>query len=140
MTTPRILTAPSIVKALRYLGVNNQRDLNAIPRKELIGKLKAMGANNYTRGYILRRLYQSEGRYYGEFTVGKLEGEYTANDVQRISLRDHFAAKAMQGQFAALWSGELEEPSMCVLGDSTAASVAESAYRMADAMLKAREQ
>ncbi len=48
-----------------------------------------------------------------------------------ITLRDYFAAKAMQGMFASDTDDWNEQ------GDWT--SRAESAYEMADAMLKARE-
>lgn len=51
--------------------------------------------------------------------------DYDAED--GMSLRDYFAAKAMQGLIA------------CGL-DAPAPTVAESAYRLADAMLKARQQ
>lgn len=47
-----------------------------------------------------------------------------------MGLRDYFAAHAMQGLFA---SGHYE-------GKVNTTEVAEDAYKMADAMLKAREQ
>jgi len=53
--------------------------------------------------------------------VGEIEGGMT--------LRDYFAAKAMQGLFA---SGQYE-------GMVNITALAESSYRMADAMMKARE-
>lgn len=130
----RTITAPAVVKALRELGISNRKELMAIPQKELRAKLKAMGATQYLRRFVLRWLQRADM----DFTVGKLEGEYTKEDLVRISLRDYFAARAMEGQFTALWRGELEEPAHCVLSDLTAETVAESAYKMADAMLKKR--
>jgi len=44
-----------------------------------------------------------------------------------MTLRDYFAAKAMQGLLA------------CALGDGTTESYAKGAYEYADAMLKARD-
>ena len=58
------------------------------------------------------------------FPHGQLRDEYNG-----MSLRDYFAAKAMQGMFA---SGNLRRS---IENDE----VAEVAYRMADAMMKARE-
>lgn len=62
----------------------------------------------------------------------------TAQAAQGMSLRDHFAAKAMQGYLANPWQAkELDET-----GDSAAEQmriVAEISYAMADAMLAARE-
>ena len=48
---------------------------------------------------------------------------------QGMTLRDYFAAKTMQGLFA---SGHYE-------GETNITVVAESSYKMADAMMKARE-
>jgi len=53
--------------------------------------------------------------------------EPMSNDFQGMTLRDYFAAKAMQGLLAGM-------PGLAV---SVAAG---NAYAMADAMLKAREQ
>ena len=47
-----------------------------------------------------------------------------------MTLRDYFAAKAMQGQ--------INNP-LPIGGDETHRLIAERSYRMADAMLKARE-
>ena len=47
-----------------------------------------------------------------------------------MTLRDYFAAKAMQGDWAALNAGQGESIEDC----------AKRYYKMADAMLKAREQ
>lgn len=54
-----------------------------------------------------------------------------------MSLRDYFAAKAMQGYLANAWQAETLDS----LGESSAqqmATVAEISYAMADAMLAAR--
>ena len=51
-------------------------------------------------------------------------------DEDGISMRDYFAAKAMQGMFS---SGNLE------IGD-TNKIVSEAAYKVADAMLEARKK
>jgi hypothetical protein len=52
-------------------------------------------------------------------------------DEQGLSIRDYFAAKAMQGQIG----------NPLKLGDDEGHRlIAERSYRMADAMLKAREQ
>ena len=57
--------------------------------------------------------------------------EKTGGYVKDMTLRDHFAAKAMQGEIAAneglFKNGELQH------------QVAKLSYEMADAMLKARE-
>jgi hypothetical protein len=50
-----------------------------------------------------------------------------------MSLRDYFAAKAMQAQQAALWSMESAH-------GWSVQEIANESYAMADAMLKAREQ
>lgn len=61
----------------------------------------------------------------------------TKRDLSGMSLRDYFAAKAMQGYLANAWQAqELDS-----LGESAAqqmATVAEISYAMADAMLAAR--
>ncbi|MCS3467125.1 hypothetical protein M2401_000846 [Pseudomonas sp. JUb42] len=60
-----------------------------------------------------------------------MPSEYSLEENQGITLRDYFAAKAMQG-FAA-------SPSMIDSNDSRAISyVADASYAMADAMLAAR--
>ncbi len=59
-------------------------------------------------------------------------GDYTAIKQKGMTLRDYFAAKAMQGLIAA--SGDAE--GTVNYGD---AAVAKCAYSMADAMLKARD-
>lgn len=51
-------------------------------------------------------------------------------DVRGMTLRDYFAAKAMQGMFAA----DTDESVMPIEGKAA------EAYAMADAMLAAREQ
>ncbi len=55
-----------------------------------------------------------------------------------MSLRDYFAAKAMQGDWSAQdeRSGYFDENS----GEATFSKSAELYYRMADAMLRAREK
>jgi hypothetical protein len=50
-------------------------------------------------------------------------------DQNGMTLRDYFAAKAMQGNLASMVEGQEFDPSMG----------AEWAYKVADAMLKARE-
>lgn len=52
-----------------------------------------------------------------------------ARAVNGMTLRDYFAAKAMQGNLASMVEGQEFDPSMG----------AEWAYKVADAMLKARE-
>ena len=71
-------------------------------------------------------------------TVGTdKHGEYRL-PYQGMTLRDYFAAKAMQGYLSNSWQAkELDS-----LGESSSqqmAIVAEISYAMADAMLKARE-
>jgi hypothetical protein len=50
-------------------------------------------------------------------------------DSEGMTLRDYFAAKAMQGNLASMVEGQEFDPSMG----------AEWAYKVADAMLKARD-
>jgi hypothetical protein len=57
--------------------------------------------------------------------------------VTGMSLRDYFAAKAMQGLIA---SPRMPAPAHHGGTDVTDSMVADLAYKMADAMLKAREQ
>jgi hypothetical protein len=52
-------------------------------------------------------------------------------DDSGITMRDYFAAKAMQGQ--------INNP-LPIGGDETHRLIAERSYRMADAMMKAREE
>ena len=54
-----------------------------------------------------------------------------------MTLRDYFAAKAMQGLIA---SPRLPLPAAHGASDVTDVMVADLSYKMADAMLKAREQ
>jgi hypothetical protein len=65
--------------------------------------------------------------------------EHWGDPNQGMTLRDYFAAKAMQSIYAANVDWEptgtpMDEESLQVLAD-----VAQDAYKMADAMLKARE-
>ena len=55
---------------------------------------------------------------------------------QGITLRDYFAAKAMQG----LLAGDPETTNKLIAATKGSGSVSELAYVVADAMLKAREQ
>ena len=54
-----------------------------------------------------------------------------------MTLRDYFAAKAMQGLIA---SPRMPAPAHHGVTDVTDSMVADLAYKMADAMLKAREE
>jgi len=60
-----------------------------------------------------------------------------------MNLRDYFAAKAMQGQYTAVFrpvfSGD-ENSVLDALDNSAYMDIASNSYAMADAMLKAREQ
>ena len=73
------------------------------------------------------------------FPVPLNPGEsYQAHQIaDGMTLRDYFAAKAMQGYLANAWQAETLDS----LGESSAqqmATVAEISYCMADAMLKER--
>jgi hypothetical protein len=57
--------------------------------------------------------------------------EKTGGFAKDMTLRDHYAGKAMQSFIAEVFSGNL--------ADHGYDSVAQHAHRMADAMLKARE-
>jgi hypothetical protein len=59
------------------------------------------------------------------FPVQRYEGSW----IDGMSLRDYFAAKAMQAMLAAQMKRE---------GDATIPNLAKDAYRMADGMLAAR--
>jgi hypothetical protein len=59
-----------------------------------------------------------------------IKGPVMSSDEQGLSIRDYFAAKAMQGYLGSPeWLREVSPQ-----------GTAEAAYRVADAMLKAREQ
>ena len=62
------------------------------------------------------------------------------SNTNMIDLRDYFAAKAMQGELAAMVD---PSGSQCGIAldtpDETLARIAKHFYRIADAMLKARE-
>lgn len=58
---------------------------------------------------------------------------YSSHDKQGMTLRDYFAAKAMQGRFAGI--GKIPNGEICDFE-----IVAKQAYSAADAMLKVREQ
>ena len=55
--------------------------------------------------------------------------DWAVREQSGMTLRDYFAAKAMQGNLASMVEGQEFDPSMG----------AEWAYKVADAMLKARE-
>jgi hypothetical protein len=56
-----------------------------------------------------------------------------------ISLRDYFAAKAMQA-LLPIWRSDLEDELNIINNEGgTPTSISEEAYAMADAMLKARQ-
>lgn len=63
------------------------------------------------------------------FPVQSVYIEDQETNSRGMSLRDYFAAQAMQGQLSRLSGGYLQEE-----------DVAKYAYMMADAMLKAREE
>ena len=56
-----------------------------------------------------------------------------AEAISGMSLRDYFAAKAMQAQLTAFWAGETHH-------GWPHDEIAKEAYNIADAMLKVREQ
>jgi hypothetical protein len=57
-----------------------------------------------------------------------------------MTLRDYFAAKAMQGELAAMQDPEGEVCGVALdASDDTLARLTRHYYRLADAMLKARE-
>ena len=58
-------------------------------------------------------------------------GGYSRSDNDGLTLRDYFAAKAMQGLLSGLLANGM---------DLTWSGVAVDAYRQADAMMKAREE
>lgn len=57
--------------------------------------------------------------------------EAMVSDNEGMTLRDYFAAKAMQASLGGFISAHADNPSLL-------ASIAENAYAMADAMLTAR--
>jgi hypothetical protein len=59
----------------------------------------------------------------------------TRNEQQGMTLRDYFAAKAMQGLISSIGQWSAGTPNL-----EFSDSVATDAYWIADAMLKAREQ
>ncbi len=62
------------------------------------------------------------------------EGGFVSVEFTGISLRDYFAAKALQGMLASpYWSDNADG------NEHNEMAAAGQAYRMADAMLKARE-
>jgi hypothetical protein len=63
------------------------------------------------------------------------DGEDMVTAQGGMSLRDYFAAKAMQGMAASEYWSENFQPD----NDTYQMVVAETAYQVADAMLKARE-
>ena len=131
------ITAPSIVKALRAIGVSNSFELLAMPENVQRDKLKAYGANDYVKTRI-RRLRGWAGRN-SPFEVGLLDGEKYAIEAN-ITLRDYFAGKAMQGGQANadnIWHVSVDETAN---GITWADKAAKEAYILADAMLKARDK
>jgi hypothetical protein len=57
-----------------------------------------------------------------------------------MTLRDYFAAKAMQGECAAMWGGNSEWGGLSLdIGDKLLNRRAAHWYRIADAMLRARD-
>jgi hypothetical protein len=60
--------------------------------------------------------------------IGRESGEYLTYQEEGMTLRDYFAAKAMQGILVGI-----------ECDPATVPHVAESAYILADAMLKARD-
>jgi hypothetical protein len=69
--------------------------------------------------------------------------EQLSYQIDGMTLRDYFAAKAMQGQYTAVFrpvfSGD-ENSVLDALDNSAYMDIASNSYAMADAMLKAREQ
>lgn len=63
------------------------------------------------------------------------DGNVTLDGQEGMSLRDYFAAKAMQGEIVSNSSAEMSGSS-----DLDDRLIAEWAYRMADAMLAARKK
>lgn len=72
------------------------------------------------------------GSAFPQVTIQTMLGQLTGAEVTAsgMSLRDYFAGLAMQGMFA----GEVR------VADPVEDTMAQAAYRIADAMLKAREQ
>ena len=63
------------------------------------------------------------------------EEGYEKNLIRGMSLRDHFAAKAMTGMLANSYGDGQNQP----LSQANSAEIATMAYEQADQMLKARE-
>jgi hypothetical protein len=62
-------------------------------------------------------------------------------DQPGMTLRDHFAGLAMQGHYTQAYNvGDFQETRDIECGQITLLCIAEAAYKMADAMIKAREQ
>jgi len=64
--------------------------------------------------------------------VNDLTGEYFKYDSPGMALRDYFAGKVLQGELASQGSDYTVAPNI-------QDAVAEKCYKLADAMLKARE-
>jgi hypothetical protein len=64
-----------------------------------------------------------------------MDGPDISHPTEGMTLRDYFAAKAMQGLIASGWESDHREMSP----NTGSISVAVDAYVMADAMLKARD-
>ena len=75
-----------------------------------------------------------EPAFPGQLTYGDGQTEWTG-----MTLRDYFAAKAMQGELAAMQDPEGEVCGVALdAPDETLARLAKHFYRLADAMLLAR--
>lgn len=141
MSEKRVLriTAPSILKALRIMGIETGAQYMALDAQTLVRMMKGKGFTQHQRRYISRVGPRTARRgdvviELGEPSDGSLVPNFAPT---AVTMRDYFAARAMQGQFAALWDVN-SDAGQCVLNDDQAQAVAKSAYKMADAMLRVR--
>ena len=138
-----VVTPPTVIRALRAMGVSTHLDLCKMNEKELRERLKSVNAQDYARGRIKYYHWLVTQRGYS-LSIGPLEGERIVEGpslASSLTLRDYFAAKAMEGMMSSETEG-------CGLMHAMEGTQREQwlmknaiySYAWADAMLKAREQ
>jgi hypothetical protein len=76
-----------------------------------------------------------------DMTFDNKPGLFSAGTSEGMTLRDHFAGLAMAAHYTQAYNvGDFRETRDIECGQLTLQCIAEAAYKMADQMLKAREQ
>lgn len=146
MNSPKVhrITAPLVLNAFAAMGIKSGEQYLSLDEDTLRRMMKGKGFTQHQKRYILRVGLRNKQRgwkvEFGEPSDGSLVPNFSPT---AVSLRDYFAARAMEAHLFGYWADEARtfgEAEQCGISQNSKESIANEAYLMADAMMKARNR